>query len=144
MSTLALVLLLYLPLSTRSKGIFPALEDLAQLKPIVSTSTCGTPSSKYCGSLGSNSISQCQENTCEFACCRNCHSSTPSHKDLGVGRKTGIQDGESRNGSQSPASLKFQKSQSSRILPQMLPSVDYAVSGFTISVWMKQDAGNNG
>ena len=135
------VLLLSFPLATDCQGLFPSLADLAKLKPITSSSTCGTPASRFCSAIGSNSIAQCQEETCEFACCSTCGSRTPVYKDLGVGGRFGVTDGPPRNGSVKP-SLDF--GPNSRIIPQMLPSVNYAATGFTISVWIKQDPNNNG
>ena len=131
-------------LSTYGQGYFPKLVDLAELKPITSTSTCGATTSKYCGSSArQTSLQTCFEETCKFGCCANCGSSKPVPSDLAErSNKVGVtQDGDPRNGT-IIRSFRFQGD--SHIQPLRVPTIDYVNPGFTISVWIKQKKGNKG
>ena len=131
-------------LSTYGQGYFPKLVDLAQLKPITSTSTCGATSSKYCQStVRQTSLQTCVAETCKFDCCTDCGSSKPVPSDLAEpSNKFGvIQDGDPRNGT-IIRSFRFQGD--SYIQPRSVPSINYVNPGFTISVWIKQKKGNKG
>lgn len=130
--------------STKSAGYFPKLVDLAVLKPITSTSTCGETSSKYCQSLSrATSLQTCVEKTCKFDCCTNCGSARPVAIDLAQSsnKVRVIQDGDPRNGS-IVRSFRFQGD--SYIQPLRMPTINYVDPGFTISVWIKQKQGNKG
>ena len=130
--------------STHSQGFFPGLVDLAELKPITSTSTCGSTTSKYCQSTtGQSSLQTCTEETCKFDCCVDCGSSKPVPSDLGQdSNKFGVtQDGDPRNGT-IIRSFRFQGD--SQIQPRRIPAINYTKPGFTISVWIKQKKGNKG
>ena len=130
--------------STYSQGYFPKLEDLAVLKPITSSSTCGATSSKYCQSLAKQtSLTNCVEKNCEFACCTNCGSAKPVPTDFALAsNKVGVtQDGDPRNGT-IVRSFRFQGN--SYLQPLRVPFIDFQNPGFTISVWIKQKAGNKG
>ena len=134
------------PISLHAYGnnYFPRLLDLAELKPISSSSTCGATPSKYCQSTSrQTSLQTCVENTCEFRCCANCGSIKPVATDLAqISSNTAVtQDGDPRNGS-SVNSYRFQGN--SYIQPLRIPGVSYVNPGFTISVWIKQKAGNKG
>lgn len=138
------ILLIWNLSSTYGQGYFPKLVDLAVLKPITSTSTCGATASKYCQSLTTQeSLQTCVEKTCEFACCTDCGAAKPVPTDLAqFSNKIRVtQDGDPRNGS-IVRSFRFQGD--SYIQPIRLPSINYVNPGFTISVWIKQKAGNNG
>ena len=130
--------------STSGQGYFPNLVDLAVLKPINSSSTCGATSTKYCqSSTRASSLQICDNRTCKFDCCSSCGDSKPVAKDLaGFSSKQGVtQDGDPRNGS-SVSSFRFQGN--SYILPLRVPAINYVNPGFTVSVWIKQKAGNKG
>ena len=130
--------------STYGQGFFPKLVDLAELKPITSTSTCGATSSKYCeSSIRQTSLQTCTEQTCKFDCCANCGSSKPVPSDLAqFSNKFRVtQDGDPRNGS-IVRSFRFQGD--SYIQPLRVPAINYVTKGFTISVWIKQKKGNKG
>ena len=130
--------------STYGQGYFPKLEDLAVLKPITSSSTCGATSSKYCQSLTKQtSLTNCVEKNCEFACCTNCSSAKPVPTDLAqTSNEVGVtQDGDPRNGT-IVRSFRFQGNSS--LQPLWIPFIDFQNPGFTISVWIKQKAGNKG
>ena len=129
---------------TYGQGYFPKLVDLAELKPITSTSTCGATSSKYCqSSIRQTSLQTCFEQTCKFDCCEDCGSSKPVPSDLAlISDKVGVtQDGDPRNGT-IVRSFRFQGD--SYILPRRVPAINYVNPGFTISVWIKQKKGNKG
>ena len=131
-------------LSTYGQGYFPKLVDLAELKPITSTSTCGATSSKYCqSSTRQTSLQTCFQETCKFDCCEDCGSSKPVPSDLAErSNKFGVtQDGDPRNGT-IIRSFRFQGD--SYIQPLRVPTIDYVNLGFTISVWIKQKKGNKG
>lgn len=138
------LLFLWNPLSSHGQGLFPDLVDLAFLKPVNASSTCGATSSQYCQSLKNpTSLQTCVVKTCKFDCCANCGSSKPVPTDLAA-RSTSqsvTQDGNPRNGS-TVNSYRFQGN--SYIQPGRLPGVTYANPGFSISVWIKQRAGNRG
>ena len=139
-----IMLFIWHPISLHGNNYFPKLVDLAELKPISSSSTCGATSSKYCQSSSKqSSLQTCVEKTCEFRCCANCASTKPVATDLAqVSSNTGVtQDGDPRNGS-SVNSYRFQGN--SFIQPFRIPGVNYENPGFTISVWIKQKAGNKG
>ena len=140
-----IILFVWHPISLHGQGYFPKLVDLAELKPISSSSTCGGTSSKYCQSTTRlTSLQTCVEKTCEFQCCANCASTKPVATDLAqfYSGSTGVtQDGAPRNGS-SVNSYRFQGN--SYIQPVRIPGVNYENTGFTISVWIKQKAGNKG
>ena len=130
--------------STSGQGYFPNLVDLAVLKPISSSSTCGETSSKYCqSSTRASSLQICEERTCKFGCCSSCGNSKPVAGDLAeFSSKQGVtQDGDPRNGS-NVSSFRFQGN--SVILPRRVPSINYVNPGFTVSVWIKQKARNKG
>lgn len=130
--------------STYGQGYFPKLVDLAELKPITSTSTCGSTTSKYCeSSIRQTSLQTCVEQTCKFDCCANCGSSKPVPSDLAeFSDKFGVtQDGDPRNGT-IVRSFRFQGD--SHIRPLRVPAINYVNPGFTISVWIKQKKGNKG
>ena len=130
--------------STYGQGFFPKLVDLAELKPITSTSTCGATSSKYCeSSIRQTSLQTCTEQTCKFDCCANCGSRKPVPLDLAqFSNKIGVtQDGDPRNGS-IVRSFRFQGD--SYIQPLRVPVINYVTKGFTISAWIKQKKGNKG
>ena len=130
--------------SSYGKGFFPNLVDLAVLKPVSSSSTCGATSSKYCqSSTRQSSLPTCEEKTCKFDCCANCGSSKPVGRVLAqFSIKSGVtQDGDPRNGS-SINSFRFQGN--AYIQPQRIPGVNYINPGFTVSVWIKQKARNKG
>ena len=132
------------PVTYCQRGYFPDLRDLSALKPITSSSTCGAEAMRYCQSFGSNSSLQtCFVSTCEFACCPSCGSSKPVPTDLVQSSlNRGVrQDGEARNGS-SVNSYRFQGN--SYLQPLRVPLVDYVRTGFTLSLWIKQRAGNQG
>ena len=138
------ILLIWNLSSTYGQGYFPKLEDLAVLKPITSSSTCGATSSKYCQSLAKQtSLTTCVEKNCEFACCTNCGSAKPVPTDLALtSNKVGVtQDGDPRNGT-IVRSFRFQGN--SYLRPLRVPFIDFQNPGFTISVWIKQKAGNKG
>ena len=143
------LILLWHPIYLHGQGYFPKLVDFAELKPIRSTSTCGATSSKYCQSTTRlTSLQTCVEKTCEFRCCANCSSTKPVATDLAqfYSGSTGVtQDGAARNGS-SVNSYRFQGNSYIHpfIQPVRIPGVNYENSGFTISVWLKQKAGNKG
>ena len=125
-------------------GYFPNLEDLAPFKPVRSSSTCGATATDYCRSSKSPaSLQTCFINTCVFGCCANCGSSKPDALDLVKSslNQSVTQDGEPRNGS-SVNSYRFQGN--SYIQALRFPPVNYVNLGFTISVWIKQKAGNRG
>ena len=126
------------------RGHFPNLRDLSALKPITSSSTCGATVMDYCRSFRSNnSLQACSNSTCTFACCSRCGSSKPLSTDLGKFSLTsGVRSGEPRNSS-SVNSYRFQGN--SYLQPLILGIVlDYVRTGVTLSVWMKQKAGNRG
>ena len=126
------------------RGHFPNLRDLSALKPITSSSTCGATAMDYCRSFRSNnSLQTCSNSTCTFACCSRCGSSKPLSTDLGrFSLTSGVRNGEPRNGS-SVNSYRFQGN--SYLQPLILGIVlDYVRTGVTLSVWMKQKAGNRG
>ena len=126
------------------QGYFPNLVDLAILKPVSSSSTCGATSSTYCqSSPRSSSLQTCTQKTCKLGCCTNCGSSKEVATDLAqFSTKAGVtQDGDPRNGS-SVNSFRFQGN--SHIQSLRIPSVTYVNPGFTVSVWIKQKAGNKG
>ena len=127
--------------SLHGQGYFPKLVDLAELKPISSSSTCGATSSKYCQSTTRlTSLQTCVEKTCEFRCCAKCASTKPVATDLAqfYSGSTGVtQDSAPRNGS-SVNSLSISR----KFL--YTTCKDYKNTGFTISVWIKQKAGNKG
>jgi len=130
--------------STYGQGFFPKLVDLAELKPITSTSTCGATSSQYCeSSIRQTSLQTCTEQTCKFDCCANCGSSKPVPSDLAqFSNKFGVtQDGDPRNGS-IVRSFRFQDN--SYIQPLRVPAINYVTKGFTVSAWIKQRKGNKG
>ena len=138
------LLFIWQPPSSYGQGFFPNLVDLAVLKPISSSSTCGTTSSKYCQSLTTqSSLQSCEEKTCKFDCLANCCSSKPVGRDLTqFSIKSGVtQDGDPRNGS-SVNSFRFQGN--AYIQPQRIPGVNYVNPGFTVSVWIKQKSRNKG
>ena len=138
------LIMLWHPITLRGNNYFPKFVDLAELKPISSSSTCGATSSKYCQSSSKqSSLQTCVEKTCEFRCCANCASTKPVATDLAqVSSNTSVtQDGDPRNGS-SVNSYRFQGN--SYIQPFRIPGVTYVNPGFTISVWIKQKAGNKG
>ncbi|XP_067031738.1 usherin-like isoform X1 [Acropora muricata] len=139
-----LLFLWHQPVTYCQRGYFPDLRDLSALKPITSSSTCGAQAMVYCQSFRSNSsLRTCFVSTCEFACCSSCGSSKPVPTDLAqnsVNQRV-LQDGEPRNGS-SVNSYRFQGN--SYLQPLRVPSVDYVRTGFTLSVWIKQRAGNRG
>ena len=131
-------------LSTYGQGYFPKLVDLAELKPITATSTCGETSSKYCKSTSrQTSLQTCSEETCKFDCCADCGSSKPVPFDLAqTSNKFNVmQDGDPRNGT-IIRSFRFQGD--SYIQPLRVPAINYVNPGFTISVWIKQKKGNKG
>ena len=141
---LFLLFIWHLPSACGQLGYFPNLVDLAVLKPVSSSSTCGATSSKYCRSTTrSSSLQTCEEKTCKFACCSNCGTTKPTATDLAkFSSRLGVtQDGDPRNGS-SVSSFRFQGN--AVIIPARLPSVNYVFPGFTVSVWIKQKAGNKG
>ena len=130
--------------SGQAKGYFPNLVDLAVLKPISSSSTCGATSSRYCqSSTRASSLQICEERTCKFDCCSSCGDSKPVARDLAeFSSKQGVtQDGDPRNGS-NVSSFRFQGN--SYISPLRVPSITYVNPGFTVSVWIKQKARNKG
>lgn len=125
-------------------GYFPVLVDLAALKPISATSTCGATSSKYCSSrTSSDSVKTCVEKTCKLDCCPTCGSKSPTNYDLSIGTRIGIESGPPRIGS-NVSSLRFQLSRTSSISPSYIPFIEYISKGFAISVWIKQVTGNKG
>ena len=125
-------------------GYFPELIDLAALKPITASSTCGSTSSRYCTSgTSSSSVQVCQEKTCKLGCCGACGSKTPARYDLGQGTRTGIENGSPRNGS-SVASFRFPPGRRSWIRPSDIPFIEYVSKGLSVSVWTKQVSGNKG
>jgi len=126
------------------RGHFPDLRDLSALKPIISSSTCGATEMDYCRSFRSNnSLQTCFNSTCKFACCSRCGSSKPLSTDLGrFSLPSGVRRDEPRNGS-SVKSYRFQGN--SYLQPLSVGIVlDYVRTGVTLSVWMKQKAGNRG
>ena len=138
--TIALIVL-NLPLT--HANLFPDVEDLSKLKPISSSSTCGETASKYCKSSDrESSLNICSEETCKFDCCADCGSKKPSPSNLvNPANIHNIQRDESRPNS-SDRSYGFHGN--SYIQPLRVPSIDYVNKGFTISVWIKQTAGNRG
>ena len=130
--------------STNGQGYFPKLVDLAEQKPITSTSTCGATASQYCQSSTNQVYLQtCFQQTCKFDCCADCGSSKPSPLDLAeFSNKIRVtQDGDPRNSS-IVSSFRFQGD--SYIQPLRIPPINYVKPGFTISVWIKQKQGNKG
>ena len=125
------------------RGYFPDLRDLSALKPITSSSTCGTTAMDYCRSFRSNSSLQtCFNSTCQFACCSRCGSSKPLSTPFFSTSGVGVASGEPRNGS-SVNSYRFQAN--SYLQASSLAIVlDYVRTGVTLSVWIKQKAGNRG
>lgn len=128
------------------KGYFPDMRDLSALNPVNSSSTCGATPMYYCQSFRSNnSLQKCYFSTCYFACCSSCGSSKPVQTDLGMNsfKRGVVRDGEPRNGS-SVNSYRFQGNSS--LQPSFLfpLALDYVRYGVTLSVWMKQKAGNRG
>ena len=140
-----LLFLWHQPVTYCQRGYFPDLRDLSALKPITSSSTCGATAMDYCQSFRQNStLRTCVVGTCEFACCPSCGSSKPVPTDLAQNslNQRVLQDGEPRNGS-SVNSYRFQGN--SYLQPLILGIVlDYVRTGVTLSVWMKQKAGNRG
>ena len=131
--------------STYGQGYFPTLVDLAELKPITSTSTCGSTASQYCQSSTKQAFLQtCFAQTCKFACCADCGSSKPVPSDLAkFSNKVRVtQDGDPRNGSVLK-SFRFQGDSYIQPLYRIQP-INYVKPGFTISVWIKQKQGNKG
>lgn len=132
-------------LSTNGQGYFPRLVDLAELKPITSSSTCGNGAgSNYCQSSTKQELLQtCFLQTCKFACCADCGSSKPVPSDLAeFSNKVRVtQDGDPRNGS-IVRSFRFQGD--SYIQPLRIQNINYVKPGFTINVWIKQKQGNKG
>ena len=134
-----LLFLWYQPVTYCQRGHLPDLRDLSALKPITTSSTCGAEAMDYCQSFTSNSSLQtCSLSTCEFAYCLSCGSSKPVPTDLvqnSLNQRV-VRDGEPRNGS-SVNSYRFQGN--SYLQPLRVRSVDYVRTGFTLSVWIKQN-----
>ena len=133
------------PVTHCQGGYFPNLRDLTALKPIISSSTCEATAMDYCQSFRSNgSLQTCFISTCEFACCPSCGSSKPVSTDLVQNsfNQSVVRDGEPRNGS-SVNSYRFQGNSYVQPLPLAIV-LDYVRTGVTLSVWMKQKAGNRG
>ena len=140
-----LLFLWHQPVTYCQKSYFPELRDLSALKPIISSSTCGATAMDYCQSFRSNgSLQTCFLSTCEFACCPNCGSSQPVPTNLvqNYSNQSVVRDGEPRNGS-SANSYRFQ---GNSYLKPILKGIwlDYVRTGVTLSVWIKQKAGNRG
>ena len=142
-SILWILLFLWHQPVTYQKGYFPDLSDLSALKPVISSSTCGATEMDYCLSFRSNnSLQTCSNSTCQFACCLGCGTSKPLSIDLAtISSTSGIASGEPRNGS-SVNSYRFQGN--SYLQPFIAIVLDYLRIGVTLSVWMKQKAGNRG
>ncbi|EDO46757.1 predicted protein [Nematostella vectensis] len=145
--TLWIVLALLCFARTTHCGLFPDLLDLAEFKPITASSICGlNGATRLCkSSEKASSVQVCEENTCEFECCANCNNSKPIPSNIGENSRGNVipPDGEPRNGSSDP-SFVFEASSSSYLQPRSVPYIDYVSLGFTLSLWMKQKAGNKG
>ncbi|XP_048585709.1 usherin isoform X2 [Nematostella vectensis] len=145
--TLWIVLALLCFARTTHCGLFPDLVDLAEFKPITASSICGlNGATRLCkSSEKASSVQVCEENTCEFKCCANCRNSKPIPSNIGDNSRGNVipPNGEPRNGSSDP-SFVFEASSSSNLQPRGVPYIEYLSLGFTLSLWMKQKAGNKG
>ena len=149
MKSSLVVALFLLHLTAAQTGLFPPTSDLAQNKPIESTSTCGSPSaSTYCqfSTDFSRSFSQCQTAVCNATCPYG--TTLPSLLDVlsGATVGSGVVRVNKRPGSPNSVrvALYFLGSTTSHVQPSITIPTLSPDPGFTITVWMFPLVGSQG